>query len=72
MQPSRPRSLWQRIHRDERGAVSLETILIIAAIAIPILIFLLKFGWPKIRDYFNTGMENLENEGSKVQQGTGN
>lgn len=72
MQPSRSQSLWQRIHRDERGAVSLETILIIAAIAIPILIFLLKFGWPKIRDYFNTGMENLENEGSKVQQGTGN
>lgn len=72
MQPSRRRSLWQRLHHDERGAVSLETILIIAAIAIPILIFLLKFGWPKIRDYFNTGMENLENEGSKVQQGTGN
>jgi hypothetical protein len=72
MQPSQSRSLWQRIHRDERGAVSLETILIIAAIAIPILIFILKFGWPKIRDYFNTGMENLENEGSKVQQGTGN
>ncbi len=72
MQPSRSRSLWRRIHGDERGAVSLETILIIAAIAIPILIFLLKFGWPKIRDYFNTGMENLENEGSKVQQGTGN
>jgi hypothetical protein len=71
MQPSRRRPLWQRIHHDERGAVSLETILIIAAIAIPILIFLLKFGWPKIRDYFNTGMENLENEGSKVQQGTG-
>lgn len=72
MPPRRSRSLWQRIHHDERGAVSLETILIIAAIAIPILIFILKFGWPKIRDYFNTGMENLENEGSKVQQGTGN
>ena len=64
------RSLWQRIHRDERGAVSLETILIIAAIALPILIFILKFGWPKIRDYFNTGMNNLENEGSNVTNGT--
>lgn len=72
MQPRRHRTLWQRIHDDERGAVSLETILIIAAIAIPILIFILKFGWPKIRDYFNTGMENLENEGSKVQQGNQN
>ena len=64
-------SLWRRIHHDQRGAVSLETILIIAAIAIPILIFLLKFGWPKIRDYFNQGLENLETEGNNVQNGTG-
>ena len=62
--------LLQRVHRDERGAVSLETILIIAAIALPILIFILKFGWPKIRDYFNTGMNNLENEGKNVTNGT--
>jgi Flp pilus assembly pilin Flp len=63
-------SSWQklirRIHRDERGAVSLETILIIAAIALPILIFILKFGWPKIRDYFKTGMDNLEQEGQNT------
>ncbi len=72
MPPRRNRSLWQRIHHDQRGAVSLETILIIAAIAIPILIFILKVGWPKIKDYFIKGMENLENEGDKVQQGTGN
>lgn len=64
------RKLIQRVHRDERGAVSLETILIIAAIALPILIFILKFGWPKIRDYFNTGMQNLENEGKNVTGGT--
>lgn len=65
------RKLWQRVHRDERGAVSLETILIVAAIALPILIFILKFGWPKIRDYFNQGMQNLENEGSNVTNGSG-
>jgi Flp pilus assembly pilin Flp len=65
------RKLLQRIHRDERGAVSLETILIVAAIALPILIFILKFGWPKIRDYFNQGMQNLENEGSNVTNGSG-
>lgn len=65
------RKLCQRIHRDERGAVSLETILIIAAIALPILIFILKFGWPKIRDYFNQGMQNLENEGSNITNGGG-
>ena len=63
------RRLWLRVHRDERGAVSLETILIVAAIALPILIFILKFGWPKIRDYFNQGMQNLENEGNNVTSG---
>ncbi len=44
------RQLLQRVHRDERGAVTLETILIIGAIALPILIFLLKFGWPRIKN----------------------
>jgi hypothetical protein len=61
------RDLFRRVHRNERGAVSLETILIIGAIAIPILIFLLKFGWPRIRDYFNEGMDNLEQESQDVQ-----
>lgn len=63
------RRLLLRVHRDERGAVSLETILIIAAIALPILIFILKIGWPKIRNYFDTGMQDLENEGKNVQDG---
>ena len=64
------RNLLKRVHNDERGAVSLETILIIAAIALPILIFLLKFGWPKIRDYFIEGQNDLENasEGVKNNQ----
>lgn len=52
-------NLLKRIHRDDRGAMSIETILIIAAIAIPILIFILKFGWPKIRDFFDAGMDDL-------------
>jgi hypothetical protein len=63
------RELLKQVHEDERGAVSLETILIIGAIALPILIFLLKFGWPKIRDYFNKGMEDLETESDNVQGG---
>jgi hypothetical protein len=45
-------SLLRRVHHDKKGAVSIETVLIIAAIALPILIFLVKFVWPKIRDYF--------------------
>jgi hypothetical protein len=53
-------SLLREVHQDEEGTVSLETILIIGAIALPVLIFLLKFGWPRIRDYFNRGLEDLE------------
>jgi Flp pilus assembly pilin Flp len=53
-------SLLKRIHRDEQGAVSIETILIIAAIAIPILIFIIKFGWPRIKTWFTEGMDELE------------
>ena len=53
-------NLMMRIHRDEKGAVSIETILIVAAIALPILIFIIKFGWPRIRAFFNEGMNELE------------
>ena len=59
-------NLWKRVHHDQRGAVSLETVLIIGAIALPILIFLIKFGWPKIRDYFFKGLEDLEQESDNV------
>ena len=62
------RSLLRRVHNDERGAVSIETIMIIGAIAIPILIFLLRFGWPRIKDYFNDGMNDLESERTYVMQ----
>ncbi|OHB66893.1 MAG: hypothetical protein A2V70_15020 [Planctomycetes bacterium RBG_13_63_9] len=57
-------SLLRKVHRDEGGAVSLETILIIGAIALPILIFLIKVGWPRIKSYFNQGLTDLE-EGSQ-------
>jgi len=53
-------SLLEKVHEDEQGAVSLETILIIGAIALPVLIFLIKFGWPKIREFFNKGLDELE------------
>ncbi len=54
------RRFLRRIHNDERGAVSLETILIIGAIAIPILIFLVRFGWPRVKDMFMENMDDLE------------
>ena len=62
--------LFKRLHGDEKGGVSIETILIIAVIAIPILIFILKFGWPRIRSFFEKGMDNLE-QGS-TDAATGN
>ena len=55
-------SLWnllRKVHENEEGAVSLETILIIGAIALPILIFLIKVGWPRIKDYFNQGLGRI-------------
>ncbi len=55
-------SLLEQVHEDERGAVSLETILIIGAIALPILIFLIKVGWPQVKAFFNTGVETLQTE----------
>jgi hypothetical protein len=58
-----------RLHRDERGGVSLETILIIGAIALPILIWTIKFGWPKIRNYFDRGLQNLENNTNNATNG---
>ena len=56
-------TLLKRVHNDQRGAVTLETILIIGAIALPILIFLIKIGWPRVKEYFNKGLDDLE-EGS--------
>lgn len=56
------RKLFQRLHRDERGVVSLETVLIIAAIALPVLIIIIKFGWPRIKGYFDEGLDQLERE----------
>jgi Flp pilus assembly pilin Flp len=63
------RKLFQRLHRDERGVVSLETVLIIAAIALPVLIIIIKFGWPRIKSYFDEGLDNLERESDDAIQG---
>jgi hypothetical protein len=62
-------ALWRRLHRDERGAITIETVIILGAIALPVLIFLLKFGWPRIRDGFSDGVERLEIEADRVKYG---
>ena len=56
-----PWSVLKRIHHNEDGQVSLETILIIGAIALPILIFLIAVAWPRVKDFFNQGMADLDN-----------
>ena len=60
----------REVHRNQRGVVSLETILIVGAIALPILLFLLKVGWPRVRTMFDTGLTNLETESQNVSGGT--
>jgi len=59
----------KKVHGDQQGAVSLETILIIGAIALPILIFLIKVGWPKVKEFFDKGLEDLKTEVDQAQQG---
>ena len=61
-------SLLREIHEDEEGAVvSLDTVLVLCVIAIPCLFFLIKFGWPKIKDYFMKGMDDLQGESDKAK-----
>lgn len=42
-----------------RGAVSIETILILGVIALPVMIFLVRWGWPAIRAYFVDGASQV-------------
>ncbi len=79
-QPTSFRDLLRRVHRDEEGAVSLETILIIGAIAIPVLIFILRVGWPRIRVFFTAAWMTWRSSGrirsraysrSEVRQSSG-
>jgi len=59
--------LLKKIHEDEDGSISLETILIIGAIALPILIFLLIKAWPTIKTYFNTNLDELTSAGANAE-----
>ena len=65
--PSLSRFL-RKVHQDENGVVSLETVLIVGAIALPILIFLIKVGWPTVKSYFNQGMTDLQGIAAQAEQ----
>ncbi|MEI8372467.1 MAG: hypothetical protein WCJ35_06485 [Planctomycetota bacterium] len=60
--------LLRKIHEDEDGSISLETILVVGAIALPILIFLIVKAWPTIKAFFNTGVEELTNGANNAPQ----
>ncbi|MEM7783358.1 MAG: hypothetical protein AAF623_08410 [Planctomycetota bacterium] len=64
------RALLAKVHSNEKGGVSLETILIIGAIALPILIFLITIGWPRVQQFFDNGMDQLDNGSRGVYGGT--
>ena len=64
-------NVLRQVHEDEGGLISLETILIIGAIAIPILLFLLKIAWPTIQTFFNTGVQDLQTSADNVSGGNG-
>ena len=70
LRQTRMSALLRRVHEDQRGAVTLETVLIIGAIALPVLIFLVKVAWPKIVNYFNQGTTGLD-EGLQQNLPTG-
>ena len=62
-------SILRKVHEDEEGAVSLETILIIGAVALPILIFLIYHAWPRIKEYFEKGLGDLEEGADRAREG---
>jgi Flp pilus assembly pilin Flp len=61
-------SLLKKVHQNEKGAVSIETVLILGAIALPILIFLIVKAWPTIKEYFNQGMTDLQSGADQAKQ----
>ncbi len=58
---NRVKALVARFHRDDSGAMSVEKILILAVISVPILILVYIFGG-KIKTWFSGQQNNLEQE----------
>lgn len=62
----KPRSLWRIVHDDEKGGVSVETVLILAAVALPVLIFLYKVVIPGIIEWWKENETILKEEAGEV------
>lgn len=61
------RRLARTVRRDEQGALSLEAVLLIGAIAIPVLIGFMKWGYPRVKSYFLDGVNDLEVQTDTIQ-----
>lgn len=67
-------------HAPQKRSGGIPTPLLIAIVAVaivfallftlPVLIFLLKVGWPHIKAYFHPGLEDLKAAADQVQQAT--
>lgn len=60
---NRMKTLLSRLHQDDSGAMSVEKILILALIALPILIILIAFKG-KITEWFNGQSSQLQDPGT--------
>ena len=58
---SRLKRELQTLHRDENGAEMIEYVLIIAAVALPILGIIVWF-WQDIQEWFKGGYETLKSD----------
>jgi hypothetical protein len=66
MKPTSLMGLLRKVHQSEDGAVSIETVLVIGMIALPILGWLVWKKWPQIKAYFDQGLGDLEQGGQQV------
>jgi Flp pilus assembly pilin Flp len=57
------KKLLARIHRDETGAMSVEKVLILAVIALPILIMIWMFWSNKLKPWFQGQADQLQDPG---------
>jgi hypothetical protein len=53
----------KEVHADQKGAVTIETVLIIAVIALPILLFFSQVVWPRLRPKLEELLDLILGEG---------
>jgi Flp pilus assembly pilin Flp len=52
----------REVHRNERGAVSIETVLILGAIALPVLLFLYKYWNSNITPWVTKKLDEITSD----------